>query len=115
MLTSSLAGRGKELRDGVTFQFAKAESVGTEMIRAQNCTIELERQLVELGNREQKATEELKKMKEERDATVAWLAKLEVAELKRNEALAKKSSIEKFKSLDDFQEAVEFTASKYFG
>ena len=35
--------------------------------------------------------------------------------MKKNEALAKKSAIEKYKSSDDFQEAIEFTASKYFG
>ena len=48
---------------------------------------------------------------------MARLAKLEaeVTELKKNEALAKKSAIEEYKSSDDFQEVVEFTASKYFG
>ncbi|GFY85818.1 hypothetical protein Acr_04g0005560 [Actinidia rufa] len=51
--------------------------------------------------------------KENRDATVERFQK--VADLKKNEALAKKSSIEEYKSSDDFWEAVEFTTSKYFG
>ncbi|GFZ20830.1 hypothetical protein Acr_28g0015350 [Actinidia rufa] len=58
--------------------------------------------------------DELKKIKENRDATVERLEK-EMAELKKNEALAKKLAIEEHKSSDDFQEAVEFTASKYSG
>ncbi|GFZ14485.1 hypothetical protein Acr_24g0006750 [Actinidia rufa] len=48
------------------------------------------------------------------DATVERLEK-EVAELKKKEALVKKSVIEEYKSLDDFQEAFEFVASRYFG
>ena len=45
------------------------------------------------------------------------MAKLEVevAKLRKNEALAKKKAIEEFKSSDDFMKAVESLASKYFG
>ena len=49
----------------------------------------------------------MKKTREDQDATVARLEK-EMAKLK-------KKAIEEHKSLDNFQEAVEFTASKYFG
>ncbi|GFY90893.1 hypothetical protein Acr_07g0010890 [Actinidia rufa] len=60
------------------------------------------------------AVDGLEKMKEDCDVTVARL-EVEVAELKKNEALAKKRAIEEFKFSDDFQEPVELTASKYFG
>ncbi|GFS32914.1 hypothetical protein Acr_00g0025310 [Actinidia rufa] len=53
-------------------------------------------------------------MKEDRDTTMVRL-KEELAELKKGEALAKRRAIEEFKSSDDFQGAVEFTSSKYFG
>ena len=35
--------------------------------------------------------------------------------LEKQVALAKKITIEEFKSSDDFQDAVEFMSSKYFG
>ena len=70
--------------------------------------------MVDLWAQEQKATEELQKMKEDRDATVAKLEE-EIAELKAKEVLAKKSSIKEYKSSDDFQEEVVLAASKYFG
>ncbi|GFY91667.1 hypothetical protein Acr_08g0000630 [Actinidia rufa] len=54
-----------------------------------------------------KALDDLKKAKEDRDAIMGWIEK--------QVALAKKIVIEEFKSSDDFQEALEFTASKYFG
>ncbi|GFZ14574.1 hypothetical protein Acr_24g0007640 [Actinidia rufa] len=75
---------------------------------------ELERQLLKLGIREQQIVNELKKTKEDRDATLERFEK-EVAELKKKEALIKKLVIEKYKSLDDFYEAVEFVAFRYFG
>ena len=49
MLASSLVGRGKELRERAMTQHARAESIGTEMVQDQQCAIELEGQLVELG------------------------------------------------------------------
>ncbi|GFZ06617.1 hypothetical protein Acr_18g0007870 [Actinidia rufa] len=58
-------------------------------------------QVVEIGAQEQQAVEELRKMKEDRDANMAML-EVEVAEIKKKEALAKKSAIELYKSLDDF-------------
>ncbi|GFY94104.1 hypothetical protein Acr_09g0005500 [Actinidia rufa] len=73
---------------------------------------ELEGKVAELRTREQHAIKELRRMKEDRDAAVERLEK-EVAELKYKEALAKKSAIEEYKSLDDFQEPdsrKEFTA-----
>ncbi|GFS38113.1 hypothetical protein Acr_00g0055780 [Actinidia rufa] len=63
-----------------------------------------------LMSKEQKATKELK----EKIEAVARL-EVEVAELKKNEALAKGKAIKEYKSLDDFQDAVEFAAFKYFG
>ena len=71
------------------------------MVHAQQHATKLEGQEAELGAWEQKAIEELKKMKEDRDATVEKLEK-DIVELKEKEVLAKKSSIEEYKSLDDF-------------
>ncbi|GFS39216.1 hypothetical protein Acr_00g0061690 [Actinidia rufa] len=68
------------------------------MVRAQNRTIELEKLLAKFGEWEQEATEELK----EKIEAVAWL-ETEVAELKKNKALAKKKAVEEYKSLDDFR------------
>ncbi|GFS39304.1 hypothetical protein Acr_00g0062160 [Actinidia rufa] len=70
VLASSFIGQGRELRDGAMIQYARAESVGTEMARAQQRATKLEGLMVELSVWEQRATEELKKMKEEWDATV---------------------------------------------
>ena len=64
------------------------------MNRAQNLAVDLEKQLAELGVREQQAIDELQKTKEDRDATVARLEK-EMVELK-------KKAIEEHKSLDNF-------------
>ena len=60
------------------------------------------------------ATEELRRMKEEHDAVLERNEK-NVVELKRNEVLAKTSTIEEFKASDDYKEAVEKLASSYFG
>ena len=53
-------------------------------------------------------------MREDRDTNVARL-EAKVVELRKEEALAQKKIIEEFKALDDFQEAIELTASRYFG
>ncbi|GFS30019.1 hypothetical protein Acr_00g0009710 [Actinidia rufa] len=53
---------------------------------------ELERQVADLGVREQKATKELQKTKEDQDTTMAKLEK-EIVKLKAKEILAKKSAI----------------------
>ncbi|GFY82854.1 hypothetical protein Acr_02g0010940 [Actinidia rufa] len=82
-----LAGHDKEMRDEAMTQQAQAALVESKMIRAQKLAVELERQL------------RLEK---------------KVSELKKNEALAKKLAIEEYKSSNDFQEAIEFIASKYF-
>ncbi|XP_057464218.1 uncharacterized protein LOC130753999 [Actinidia eriantha] len=95
-------------------QQALAISVGREMASVQKLTTELERQAAERRAREQQAVEELKKTKEDHNATVARFEK-EVADLKDKSVLAKKSAIEEYKSSDDFQEVVEQAASKYFG
>ncbi|GFZ14144.1 hypothetical protein Acr_24g0003340 [Actinidia rufa] len=52
------------------------------------------------------AIEDLRKMKEDRDATVERLEK-EFAELQKKEVLAKKSTIKEYKSSDDLHEVVE--------
>ncbi|GFZ01053.1 hypothetical protein Acr_14g0006880 [Actinidia rufa] len=81
-----------------------------EMVQAQNRTIDLERIMAEFAVQEKKASDELK-------AKSDALARLEeeVAELKKNEALAKKKAVEEYKASKDFQEAVENASSKYFG
>ncbi|GFZ16741.1 hypothetical protein Acr_26g0000110 [Actinidia rufa] len=73
------------------------DSVGTEMHQAQQFAKELEGQVAEIGAREQQAVEELKKMKEDMDGTMARL-EVEVTELKKKEALAKKTTIDEYKS-----------------
>ncbi|GFZ05347.1 hypothetical protein Acr_17g0009190 [Actinidia rufa] len=93
---------------------AQADSIRTKMVCAQQRATELEGQVADLGAQEQKAIEELKKMREDRDATIQKLKK-ENAELKAKEILAKNSAIEEYKSSDDFLEAAEQAASKYFG
>ena len=77
------------------------------MNRAQNLAADLEKQLAELGVREQQAIDELQKTKEDRDATMVRIEK-EMVELK-------KKAIDEYKSSNDFQETIEFTTSKYFG
>ncbi|GFY90863.1 hypothetical protein Acr_07g0010590 [Actinidia rufa] len=69
---------GRELRDGAMTQQARAKSVGIEM-----------------------AIDELRKLREEQDATVEGLEK-EVTELNKKEVLTKKSAIQEYKSSDDF-------------
>ncbi|GFS29092.1 hypothetical protein Acr_00g0005310 [Actinidia rufa] len=91
VLASSLAERGRKLREGTMIQYARAKSIRSK-----------EGPVVELSDQEQKAIEELQKMREEQDATVARLD-VEMAELK-------KKAIAEFKA----SKAVEFTASRYF-
>ena len=86
---------------------ARAESIKTEMVWTQQRAMELEGQMAELGAQERKATEKLRKMKEDRDK--------EIAELKAKEDLANKSAIEVYKSSGDFQEFEVQATSKYFG
>ncbi|GFS43663.1 hypothetical protein Acr_00g0086280 [Actinidia rufa] len=62
----------------------------------------------------EEVVDKLKKTKEDGDATVARL-EAKVTELKEKSAMAKKLAIKEYKSSDDFQETVEFMASKYFG
>ncbi|GFS34951.1 hypothetical protein Acr_00g0036950 [Actinidia rufa] len=97
VLTSSLAGCSRELRDEVMTQQSRANSFGTEMYWAQQLAKELEEQLADIGAREQRVIEEMKKMKEDRDATVERL-EAELTELKKKEALTKKSAIEGYMS-----------------
>ncbi|GFS40109.1 hypothetical protein Acr_00g0066810 [Actinidia rufa] len=76
----------------------------------QNRTIKLEGLLVEIVKKEKKASKELK-------VKSNALAKLEeeVAELKKNKALAKKKAVEEYKTSEDFNKAIENASSKYFG
>ncbi|GFS32961.1 hypothetical protein Acr_00g0025600 [Actinidia rufa] len=62
----------------------------------------------------QHAIGELKRMKEDSDATMARLES-EIAELKKQSVLTKESVIEEYKSSDDFYEVVELATSRYFG
>ncbi|GFZ14417.1 hypothetical protein Acr_24g0006070 [Actinidia rufa] len=59
-----------------------------------------------------KANAELQKKSED---AVRLEVEVEVVELRKEEALAKRKVIEEFKSSKDFQEAVENASSKYFG
>ena len=65
------------------------------------------------GAREQQDIEELRKTKEDRDATMERLEK-EVFELKKKEVLIKKSAIEEYKSSNDFQEVVDTSCFQTF-
>ncbi|PSS36116.1 Glucosamine-1-phosphate N-acetyltransferase like [Actinidia chinensis var. chinensis] len=91
VLGSSLTIRNRDIGNDAAFQITRAE-------------------LPEIEMREQKATEELK----EKIEAVARL-EAEVAELKKNESLAKGKAIKEYKSSNDFQDAIESAASKYFG
>ena len=84
------------------------------MIRVQNVAKGLEGQVAELEVKKKHAAEELKIMKEEHDDTLERHGK-EITELKGKEALIKTSTIEEFKSSDNFKEVVEKAASSYFG
>ncbi|GFY87566.1 hypothetical protein Acr_05g0012050 [Actinidia rufa] len=57
---------------------------------------------------------ELKRMKEDHNATMARLDK-EMTEIKAESVLAKNSAIEEYKDSDDFYEAVEWEASQFYG
>ena len=81
------------MREEAMTQQANAESIRDEMIWAQNAVKELEDRVVELEIEKQHIAEELRKVKEERDADLERLQK-EVADLKEREALAKTSAIE---------------------
>ena len=50
---SSLANHGRELRDEVMNLQAQATLVGTEMAQAQQCSLELEKIMVEIVVQEQ--------------------------------------------------------------
>ncbi|PSS21385.1 Outer dense fiber protein [Actinidia chinensis var. chinensis] len=113
MLGSSLIGRGRKMREEVMTQQAWAVSVGSEMSHAQWLATKLEGQVAELGTQEQQATEELRRMREDRNTTVERLEK-EVAELKERETLAKESAVQGYKSSDDFYEAVLWAASRLY-
>ena len=68
------------------------------MVRTQNWTRKLEGLLAKFGEQKKKTNAELNKKNE----NVAKL-EAEMAELRKNEALAKKKAIEEFKSLNDFR------------
>ncbi|GFY95628.1 hypothetical protein Acr_10g0010130 [Actinidia rufa] len=91
--------------------FHIVELAELEMVRAQNQTIELEGIVAEFVEWEKKAND---KLKAKSDA-LARLEEEEVAELKKNKVLAKEKTVEEYKSSEDFQEAMESAASKYFG
>ncbi|GFY91569.1 hypothetical protein Acr_07g0017650 [Actinidia rufa] len=90
-------------RDKVTLQQGWAASLEGEMDLAQNLAMELDKQLAEFKVQEQQNAEELTKAKDDREAIVEKLAKLEVVvtKLRSNEPHSKRLAIEEFKSLDD--------------
>ncbi|GFS33578.1 hypothetical protein Acr_00g0029410 [Actinidia rufa] len=110
VLRSSLVVRSRDIGDETTFYIACAVSVEMEMVRAQNWTIELEWLSAKIVEKEKKVGEELQS---KYDA----LARIEeeVAELKKNKALAKKKVVEEYQASEEFHEAVENASSKYFG
>ncbi|GFS39317.1 hypothetical protein Acr_00g0062260 [Actinidia rufa] len=75
---------------------------------------ELERQVANLKAQEQHTIDELKRMKQDHDATMAKLEK-EMAELKKEFVLAKWSAVEEFKSSDEFHEVVKWATSRFYG
>ncbi|GFS33944.1 hypothetical protein Acr_00g0031400 [Actinidia rufa] len=84
----------------------------TPSVRAVKVAKELEGRVAKLEAKKQHATKELRRLKE-RDADLERHEK-EMAELREKEALAKTSTIEEFKSLYDYKDAVEKIASSYF-
>ena len=78
------------------------------MVWAQNCAITLEKLLVDFDDQANKAKSEFKKKNE--DVT---RLEVEVVELEKQWALAKKLAIKEFKSSNDFEDIVESAASKY--
>ena len=107
MVGSSLASRGREMKDEIILQQGRIASLEGEMARAQKLANDLEGQLATARVREQQAAEELRKVTRDRDVMVV--------RLKKQMAHAKKLAIEEFKSSNDFQDAVELIAYKYFG
>ena len=73
--------------------------------------------MTEAQSQEQKAVDELAKLKDNRDVVANKLEKssLLVVELREAVIRAKTFIVEKFKSSLEFFEAVEDAASKYFG
>ncbi|GFY84547.1 hypothetical protein Acr_03g0013210 [Actinidia rufa] len=106
---SSLAIRNRDIGNDTTFLIARVESAEMEMVQTQNQTIELEGLVVEFGEQEQKAFEDLAKLRDNQEAIVEKLAKSEmvVADLRSKEARTKELAVEEFKSSEDFQESIE--------
>ena len=70
--------------------------------------------MAKIGVREQQATEDLQKVKDEWDATINKLEK-EISKLKNREVVTRKSDIEEYKSFNGFYEPVVQATSKYIG
>ncbi|GFS39127.1 hypothetical protein Acr_00g0061240 [Actinidia rufa] len=106
---SSLAIRSRDARDEVTLQHGRVASLESVVAYVQK--------LAEAQVHEQQAVDELAKMKDAQDAIADKLAKSEilVAELHESVVRSKKLAVEAFKSSDEFLDAVEATATKYFG
>ena len=68
MVGSSLANRGREMRDDITLQQRRAASLKGEKARAKKFAGDLEGKMAELKVQNQQATEELAKAKGEWDA-----------------------------------------------
>ncbi|GFZ05248.1 hypothetical protein Acr_17g0008200 [Actinidia rufa] len=74
----------------------------TSLPQRRNVVKDLEGRVAELEAEKQHTTEELKRMKEDHDVALERLEK-EMAKLRENEALAKMSAVEEYKSSDDFR------------
>ena len=114
MLGSPLVGCSKEMLDEALTQQANARSIRDEMVWDQNVAKDLEGRVAELEAKKQHVVEELKRMKEDHDATLERHEK-EMAELKEKKTLAKTSAIEEYKSSNDFKKSMEKAVSMYFG
>ncbi|GFY91188.1 hypothetical protein Acr_07g0013840 [Actinidia rufa] len=86
------------------FDKEEAASLEGEITQAYKFASDLEGQMAELKVQEQQTAEELTKARDNREAIVEKLAKLEVvvAELRNNEARSKRLAIEEFQSSNDF-------------
>ncbi|GFS34997.1 hypothetical protein Acr_00g0037220 [Actinidia rufa] len=88
VVRSSLSSCSQVIRDEVTLQQGGATFLEGDMTHTQNSIAELDKQMAKL--------------------------KMVVADLRDREARSKKLAVEEFKSLDDFYEAVEMTASRFY-
>ncbi|GFY88916.1 hypothetical protein Acr_06g0008560 [Actinidia rufa] len=107
----------REAGEQASLQEGRVASMETEVARLQKFAADLEQQLAESRAREQQASDELAKMKSDRDSLADKLERSGMLVNELREALdkAKEAAVEEFKSSSEFMVAVEDSASKYFG